>query len=97
MSPMRVLVYVRANSPTVGAGGEYDGALVVRVREPARSGRATEAALRSLAASIGVPRERLRLRTGATSRRKIIEVDAEDGDVDRVHRVLDALRSAPPA
>ncbi len=97
MSPMRVLVYVRPNSPTVGAAGEYDGALVVRVREPARSGRATEAALRSLAAAIDVPRERLRLRTGATSRRKLIEIDAEGGDADRVRQVLDVLRSAPKA
>ena len=66
-------------------GGEHDGALVVRVSAPAVDGRATEAALRAIAAAFGVRRRAVTLITGAASRTKIVEVAGADPvDLDRL-------------
>ena len=66
-------------------GGEHDGALVVRVSAPAVAGRATEAALRAIAAAFGVRRRAVTLITGAASRTKIVEVTGADpADLDRL-------------
>ena len=82
---MRVTVRVRPGSPRPGVGGEYDGALVVRVSAPAVDGRATEAALHAIAAAFGVRRRAVTLVTGASSRTKIVEVaGADPADLDRL-------------
>ena len=82
---MHVTVRVRPGSPRPGVGGEHDGALVVRVSAPAVDGRATEAALRAIAAAFGVRRRAVTLITGAASRTKIVEVTGADpADLDRL-------------
>ena len=86
---VRLEVHVRPGSSAAAVGGEHDGALVVRVVERAESGRATEAALRALAEALGVPRRSVKLVRGATSRRKLIEIDV--GQKDDVHMDM-ALR-----
>lgn len=58
-------------------GGEHDGALVVRVAEPADRGRATAAALAAVADALGLPARSVTLVRGATSRRKLLDVDPE--------------------
>jgi uncharacterized protein len=82
---VRVTVRVRPGSPRPGVGGEHDGALVVRVSARAVDGRATEAALRAIAAAFGVRRRAVTLITGAASRTKIVEVaGAGPADLDRL-------------
>lgn len=49
---------------------EADGSLTIYVRERAIEGKATEAAARLLAEHLGVPRSRVELVAGATSRVK---------------------------
>jgi uncharacterized protein YggU (UPF0235/DUF167 family) len=71
---VRVEIHVRPNSSSTMVGGEHDGALVVRVVEPADSGRATEAALRAVADAVSVSRRSVTLVRGSTSRRKLIEI-----------------------
>jgi len=93
---MRVQIHVRANASTSAVGGELDGALVVRVVEPAESGRATEAALRAVGSSIGVPRRCVTLVSGGKSRRKLIEIDVSSADTRRVATALQALRARQP-
>ncbi|MCB0942249.1 MAG: DUF167 domain-containing protein [Mycobacterium sp.] len=66
-----VVVTVKPGSrkgPLVVVGD--DGALTIHVPERAIEGKATEAAARLLAAHLGVPRSRLELVAGATSRVK---------------------------
>jgi uncharacterized protein YggU (UPF0235/DUF167 family) len=66
-----VTVVVKPGSrkgPMVEAGP--DGVLVVYVREPAIEGRATKAAAEVLAKHLGVPKSRVVLASGATSRHK---------------------------
>ena len=52
-----------------------DGTLTVFVRERAIEGRATEAAIRTLADHLGVPKSQVTLISGAASRIKRFKVD----------------------
>jgi hypothetical protein len=53
---MRFEILVRPSGSETSVGGEHDGALVVRVVQPADAGRATEAALRAVAKAVAGPR-----------------------------------------
>ncbi|GAB10527.1 hypothetical protein GOARA_058_00100 [Gordonia araii NBRC 100433] len=71
MSAQTVVVTVKPNSrkgPLVETGD--DGSLTVYVREPATEGKATKAVASLLAEHFGVPKSRVELVNGATSRVK---------------------------
>ena len=89
---MRVEIHVRPGAANVAVGGEHDGALVVRVVEPADGGRATEAALRAVAAALALPRGSVELVRGATSRRKLIEITVAAPASQEVGAALERLR-----
>jgi hypothetical protein len=74
---MRITIRVKPGSARPGVGGEHDGALVVRVSARAVDGKATEAALAAVAGSFGVRRSAVRLVSGASSRTKIVDIDAD--------------------
>jgi hypothetical protein len=74
-------------------GGVHDGALVVRVQAPAERGRATEATLEALAEALGLPRRAVSLVSGATSRRKVLEVAVDPADDAAVESRLAVLRA----
>ncbi len=69
-------IHVRPGSSRSEVGGSHDGVLVVRVRERAVDGRATTAALEAVAGAFGVAPRQVRLVRGATSRRKLVEIDS---------------------
>jgi uncharacterized protein (TIGR00251 family) len=71
---VRIDIWVQPRAGRTAVGGAHDGALVVRVRPPSVDGRATEAALGALAEALGRRRADLRLVSGTTSRRKVVEV-----------------------
>ena len=75
---VRVCIWVRPGSVRAWVGGEHAGCLVVRVRERAVDGRATEAALAAVAAAFGVSKKAVTLVAGASSRSKIAEVAGGD-------------------
>lgn len=75
---MRLTIRVSPGSKQAGVGGTIEGALVVKVRERAVEGRATDAALDAVAAAVGVPRRAVTLVRGATSRIKVVQIDGED-------------------
>ena len=85
-------IHVRPSSSATVVGGEYDGALVVRVVEPADSGRATGAALRAVAKAVAVSPRSVRLVRGATSRRKLIEIEVGHHEAQSVKIALQQLR-----
>jgi uncharacterized protein YggU (UPF0235/DUF167 family) len=72
MATITVRVAPRSGRTAVESGP--DG-VVVRVRAAPEGGRATEEAARALAEILGVPRTRIRLRSGARSRTKTFDVD----------------------
>ncbi len=76
-------MHVRPRSAHPKVGGSHDGALVVRVREPAADGRANAAAIGALAAAFGVPRTAVRIVSGGASRRKVVDVDGPDAALVR--------------
>lgn len=71
---MRVTIRVKPGRALPRIGGRYGDALVVAVTEPAINGRATRAAIKAVAASLGCRPRDVRLVTGATARTKIVEV-----------------------
>ena len=86
---MRITIRVKPGSARPSVGGEHAGALIVRVSARAVDGKATEAALAAVADSFGVGRSAVRLVSGASSRSKIVDVDAGDP------RLLASLLATP--
>jgi uncharacterized protein YggU (UPF0235/DUF167 family) len=88
-----IAVRVKPAASRTAVGGRYDGpygpALVVAVNAPPVDGRATEAVLRALAKVLRLRPAELTVRSGATSRDKLIEV--ADPPADLAARI-DALR-----
>ena len=72
---MRVEIYVRPSASATVVGGEYGGAMVVRVVEPPDQGRATDAALRAVADALAIPGRAVTLVRGRTSRRKVVDIE----------------------
>ena len=91
VTELRISIRVRPGSSRAVVGGDHGGALVVRVCEQAVDGRATEAALRAVAAAFGVARRELRLVSGPTSREKVVAVT---GDPAVLASILARLRDA---
>lgn len=92
---MHVAIYVRPGAAKESVGGTFDDALVVRVTDPPAKGRATQAAVRAVAASLGVPRHAVRLVRGSTSRQKLLEIDVDEADAPALGRRLRALMAGP--
>ena len=92
---MRLEIRVRPGAARARVGGEHAGRLVVAVHERAVDGRATQAALDAVARALGVPPRRVRLVRGATSRDKLLEVEAGDEQQDAaLAAAADQLRAA---
>ena len=60
--------------------GVVDGVLRARVGAPAVEGAANNALIRLIAEELGVPRSDVRIVAGATSRQKLVVVDAGDAE-----------------
>jgi uncharacterized protein YggU (UPF0235/DUF167 family) len=92
-----IAVRVKPNAARARVGGCHDGrygpALVVSVTAPAVDGRATVAVLRAVAEALQVGLRQVVLRTGATSRDKLLTVNDPPADLDTRLR---ALRDGAP-
>lgn len=81
---VRVPVRVKPGASTERVGGAYEGpsglALIVAVTARAVDGRATEAALKAVARTLGVRRTAVRIRSGGRSRDKVIEVSVDGSE-----------------
>lgn len=90
IGPVRITIRVQPGASRTRVGGTWaDGGsgqvLCLWVQQRAVDGKATEAALRALAAALGVPRRTLRLVAGERARVKIVEVgDPPAGLAERV-------------
>jgi uncharacterized protein (TIGR00251 family) len=70
---MRIQVRVKPNSKTQEVSQEGNS-FAVKVKEPAREGRANQAVIKLLAEHFGVPKSQVRILSGLTSKNKVIEV-----------------------
>jgi uncharacterized protein len=87
-----IAIRVKPGASRTRVGGRHDGphgpAVVVAVGAPPVDGKATEAALRALADALSVRRSALRLRTGAASRDKLVDVSDPPAELGARIRAL---------
>ena len=76
----RLKLHVTPGAREDGLAGWQGNSLHVRVRARPEKGLANEAALRLLAGRLNVPRSRLALVRGPTSRDKLVEVEGLSDD-----------------
>ncbi|MBI2077482.1 MAG: YggU family protein [Euryarchaeota archaeon] len=68
---------------------EWRGRIQARVQARPQAGEANEALLAAFASTLGIPRSRLSIADGATSRRKRVHVQGLP--VDELHRILEEV------
>jgi uncharacterized protein (TIGR00251 family) len=73
---MKIRVKVKPSSKTEELGREGDS-LIVKVKEPAKEGRANQAVIKLLAEHFSVPKSRVRILSGFKNKNKVIEVAEE--------------------
>jgi len=66
-------IHARPNARSTAAAGLYADALKVHIAAPAVDDKANTALIAWLAAELGLPRSTLRLKSGVTARRKVVE------------------------
>ncbi|MFA6594333.1 MAG: DUF167 domain-containing protein [Candidatus Buchananbacteria bacterium] len=71
---MQILVEVKPNSKHEAVEKITDSVYKVRVRAPAQEGKANEAVIRTLADYFKVAKGLIKLKTGKTSRTKVITI-----------------------
>jgi uncharacterized protein (TIGR00251 family) len=71
---MKISVKVKPGSKAESVEAHPDGSYIVRVKAPAREGRANEALADALGRHFGVPKGRVRILHGGTGRLKLIEI-----------------------
>jgi uncharacterized protein len=76
----RLSVYVQPRASRTEIAGYHGADLKIRVAAPPADQAANEALLDFVAQRLGVRRRDVRLISGATSRRKVIEIDGVTGE-----------------
>ena len=71
---MLLTVKVKPNSRQAHIEEREDGSLVVYVKSPPAEGKANEELIRQLAQRFDVPKSRIRIKSGLSSRSKLVEV-----------------------
>ncbi|MGA0024458.1 MAG: DUF167 domain-containing protein [Burkholderiales bacterium] len=74
-------IHAQPNAGSTGAAGLHGDALKIRIAAPAADDRANAALLAWLADALAVPRSALRLKSGKTSRRKVVEIRPADAQL----------------
>jgi uncharacterized protein (TIGR00251 family) len=70
---MKIQVKVKPNSKTEELSREGDG-FIAKVKEPPREGKANQAVVKLLAEHFGVPKSRVIILSGFSSKNKVVEV-----------------------
>ncbi len=94
-SSVRVAVYVQPRAKRTEIAGRHGADIRVRVAAPPIDQAANEALLGFLAQRLGVRRREVRLIAGATSRRKVLEIDGLTAE--QVQALLARTRDAAAA
>ena len=71
----RISVYVQPRASKTMVAGMHDGCVKVRLAAPPVDGAANAALIEFVADSLKVAKSRVRIVSGQTSRRKVVEVD----------------------
>ena len=79
-------LHIQPGAKTTGCAGLHGDSLKIRLAAPATEGRANAALLAFVAERLGLPRGSVELRSGQTSRQKLLLVSG--ASVDEVRRLL---------
>ena len=72
----RISVYVQPRASKTAVAGMHDGCVKIRLAAPPVDGAANAALVEFIAERLGIAKSRVRIVSGASSRRKVVEVDA---------------------
>jgi uncharacterized protein (TIGR00251 family) len=75
---MQKKVKVTPNSKLQKIEEEADGSLTVRLKSPPVDGKANEELVKLLAEKFHVPKSYIKIKSGFSSRHKVIEIDTDD-------------------
>lgn len=71
---MRITVKIKPNAKTEIVEKRSDGGFSVRVKAPAREGKANEALVKALSCHFNIPKSRISIISGLGSKNKIVEI-----------------------
>lgn len=71
---MRISVRIKPNSKMESVEKLADGSLLVRVRAPAKEGKANDALIKALSSYFNLPKSRISIASGLGSKNKIVDI-----------------------
>jgi len=74
-APIRLAVYIQPRASKTELAGTHDGTVKIRIASPPVDNAANLALIEYVAQRLGLAKGRVRLISGATSRRKMLEID----------------------
>ena len=74
---MQKKVKVKPNSKVQKIEEEADGSLTVRLKSPPVDGKANEELIKLLAEKFDVPKSHITIKSGLSSRQKLVEIDTD--------------------
>jgi uncharacterized protein (TIGR00251 family) len=75
---MHKKVKVKPNSKQQKVEEQPDGSLTVHLKSPPVDGKANEELIKLLSEKFDVPKSYIRIKSGLSSRQKLVEIDTED-------------------
>jgi uncharacterized protein len=72
---VHLAVYVQPRAARTEVAGRHDGCIKIRLAAPPVDGAANAALVEFVAERLGLAKQRVRLRSGHASRRKLLEID----------------------
>jgi uncharacterized protein (TIGR00251 family) len=74
---MQITVKVKPNSKQQKIVEEDSGSLTINLKSPPVDGKANEELIKVLSKKFNVPKSYIRIKSGASSRQKLIEIDTD--------------------
>jgi uncharacterized protein YggU (UPF0235/DUF167 family) len=87
---MLISIFVKSAAARNKVGGSHDGRLIVSVMAAAVDGAANAAVISTLAKVLKIPKSDIRVKSGLTSKRKVIEIAIE---IDEIQRRISELQN----
>jgi uncharacterized protein len=81
MPPVRIEVYVQPRASKTELAGMHDGVVKIRIAAPAVENAANRALMDFVAQQLGIAKRCVRIVSGGTGRRKVLEIDGLSTEV----------------
>jgi uncharacterized protein (TIGR00251 family) len=73
--PIRLAVYIQPRASKTELAGRHDGSIKIRIASPPVDNAANRVLIEFVAERLGMPKGKVRIVSGATSRRKVLEIE----------------------